>query len=105
MLLGKQGHFFSYPNTLVVHRQYQSAWSSFLVFCFSKRLPEFMKSIFEKIALMLSLANGEVVRHCHAVLARIIVKEPGRISSLFPKGKSRYNSKRFFDVQALFSLI
>lgn len=57
-----------------------------------------MKSIFEKIALMLFLANGEVVRHCHAVLAIIIVKTV-RISFLFPKRKSRYNSKRFFNVQ------
>jgi hypothetical protein len=36
-----------------------------------------MMSIKDKIELMIFLANGELVRHCHAVEAGILVGKPG----------------------------
>ncbi len=35
-----------------------------------------MMSIKDKIERMIALANGELVRHCHAVQAGILVEKP-----------------------------
>lgn len=52
-----------------------------------------MKSIKDKIALMITLANGELVRHCHAVEAGFLVEKP-EITTEFKTKKRPKKSKR-----------
>ncbi len=51
-----------------------------------------MMSIKEKVELMIFLANGELVRHCHAVEAGILVEKPG-VGTISTTKKRRTASK------------
>jgi hypothetical protein len=50
-----------------------------------------MMSIKEKVELMIFLANGELVRHCHAVEAGILVEKLGVSTSSTTKRRRTAN--------------
>ena len=50
-----------------------------------------MMSIKDKIDLMIFLASGELVRHCHAVEAGILVNKPGIATPYKPKKRRKAN--------------
>ena len=50
-----------------------------------------MMSIKDKIDLMIFLAKGELVRHCHAVEAGILVNKPVIITPYKPKKRRKDN--------------
>lgn len=81
-----------------VHQQLLGLDVYHLALLFLSRSCTLIQSISDKIALMISLADGELVRHCHA---GIFVEEPGRISSHIPKKKRRSNSRGYENVHYL----
>ena len=50
-----------------------------------------MMSIKDKVSRMIALANGELVRHCHAKAAGILVEQPRITTSFKPKKRRKAN--------------